>query len=185
MAKQFDRIEDDHRRFIAAQHIFFVGTAAPEGRVNVSPKGMDSLRVLGPDRILWRNLTGSGNETAGHLSQSKRMTLMWCSFEKRPLILRAYGTARTLHPRDAEFAALNGHFPDVPGARQIYDMSVDLVQTSCGYAVPFFDYSGERDVLRRWAEDKGPEGIETYWQERNRETLDGLPTGIVTEADPA
>lgn len=181
MAKQFDKIEEDHRRFIAVQHIFFVGSAAPGGRVNISPKGMDSLRVLGPSRILWRNLTGSGNETAGHLRQINRMTLMWCGFEKRPLILRAYGAARTLHPRDSEFAELNEHFPDTPGVRQIYDMTVDLVQTSCGYAVPFFDYSGERDVLEKWAEAKGPDGIATYWDARNQETIDGLPTGILGE----
>ncbi len=185
MAKQFDKIEESHRRFIEAQHIFFVGTAAPEGHVNVSPKGMDSLRVLGPNRILWRNLTGSGNETAGHLKQINRMTLMWCSFERRPLILRAYGTARTLHPRDPEFAELNAGFPEILGPRQIYDMTVQMTQTSCGYAVPFLDYSGERDVLEKWAVDKGPEGIETYWQEHNRETLDGLPTGILAEQDPA
>lgn len=181
MAKQFDRIEEDHQRFIEAQHIFFVGTAAPEGRVNISPKGMDSLRVLGPNRIVWRNFTGSGNETAGHLKQINRMTLMWCSFEKRPMILRAYGTARVLHPRDGEFSALNVQFPDGPGPRQIYDMTVDMVQTSCGYAVPFFEFTEDRHVLTKWAEGKGPEGIETYWAERNQQTIDGLPTGILGE----
>jgi len=181
MAKQFDSIEDDHRCFIEAQHIFFVGSAAPEGRVNISPKGMDSLRVLGPNRILWRNLTGSGNETAGHLKQINRMTLMWCGFETRPLILRAYGTARVLHPRNGEFEGLNVQFPVCPGVRQIFDMTVELVQTSCGYAVPFFDYKGERDVLEKWAEAKGPDGIETYWEERNQQTIDGLPTDILGE----
>ncbi|MDK3016174.1 pyridoxamine 5'-phosphate oxidase family protein [Pseudodonghicola flavimaris] len=181
MAKQFDRIEDDHRRFIEAQHLFFVGSAAAEGHVNISPKGMDSLRVLGPNRILWRNLTGSGNETAGHLRQVNRMTLMWCGFEKRPLILRAYGHARTLHPRDADFAALDARFAPSPGARQLYDMTVELVQTSCGYAVPFFDYAGERDVLAKWAETKGPAGIAAYWAERNQTTLDGMATGILGE----
>lgn len=182
MAKQFDEISDDLRTFIEAQHLFFVGSAAATGRVNISPKGMDSLRVMGPNRIVWRNLTGSGNETAGHLAQINRMTLMWCGFEKRPMILRTYGTARTLHPRDADFAELNAHFPESNGARQIYDLSVDLVQTSCGYAVPFYDFAGERDVLASWAEGKGRDGIDTYWRERNQTTIDGAPTHIL--ADP-
>ena len=181
MARQFDALEDTHVRFIESQHIFFVGTAAPAGRVNISPKGMDSLRVLGPNRILWLNLTGSGNETAGHLRQANRMTLMWCSFGQRPLILRAYGTARTVHPRDSDWAGLAGRFGTPPGARQVYDLAVDLVQTSCGYAVPFFDYAGERDTLAKWAEDRGAAAIPQYWEERNRTTIDGLPTGITGE----
>ncbi len=176
MAKQFDALTDDHTRFITAQHIFFVGSAADTGRVNVSPKGMDSLRVLGPNRILWRNLTGSGNETAGHIARVNRMTLMWCSFDTRPLILRAYGSAAVSHADEVEFAGLNAHFPPHPGARQVYDMTVDLVQTSCGYAVPFYSYEAERDVLTRWTEDKGPDGIERYWRETNARTIDGLPT---------
>ena len=183
MGKQFDHISDDHRSFIEAQHIFFCGTAADEGRVNISPKGMDSLRVMGPNRIVWRNWTGSGNETAAHLALHNRMTLMWCGFEKRPMIMRTYGTARTLHPRDADFAELNALFPESLGARQIYDMTVEMLQTSCGYAVPYFDHQGPRDTLQRWTEDKGPEGIATYWQERNQHTIDGLPTNILDAPD--
>jgi hypothetical protein len=155
-----------------------VGSAAETGRVNVSPKGMDSLRVAGANRIIWRNLTGSGNETAGHLRRVNRMTLMWCGFETRPLILRAYGTARTIHPDDPDWAALDGAFAPHAGARQVYDMTVDLVQTSCGYAVPFMDYAGERGVLDRWTEDKGDAGIREYWASTNAETIDGMPTGI-------
>lgn len=179
MAKQFASFEDDHLTTIAAQHMFFVGAAAPEGRVNISPKGMDSLRVTGPNEVVWLNVTGSGNETAGHLQRDPRMTLMWCSFEKRPMILRAYGSAQTLHPRDARWAGLYALFPPIPGARQIYVMAVDMVQTSCGYAVPFYDHVGPRDTLRRWAEQKGDEGVAAYWDEKNRETLDGYPTGIL------
>lgn len=178
MGKQFDRIEDGHKVFIEAQHIFFTGSAAPSGKVNISPKGMDSLRVMGPNRIAWLNLTGSGNETAGHLRQANRITLMWCGFEKRPIILRAYGTARCLHPHDDGWEDLAALFGPPLGARQIYDMTVEMVQTSCGYGVPYFDYAGERDTLVKWAEDKGPEGIAAYWRERNATTLDGLPTGI-------
>jgi hypothetical protein len=178
MAKQFPALTDDLIAFIGAQPIFFTGTAAPTGRVNVSPKGMDSLRVLGTERIVWRNLTGSGNETAGHLRLANRMTLMWCSFSARPLILRVYGTARTLHPPDAGFATLDAMFPADPGARQVFDVAIDLVQTSCGYAVPLMDVREERPVLRKWSADKGTEGVRAYWSEKNRETIDGFPTGM-------
>ena len=178
MATQYERIEDEHRAFIEAQHLFFTATAAPEGRVNVSPKGMDTLRVLGPDRIIWLNYTGSGNETAAHLLQSGRMTLMWCGFGKRPLILRAYGTARTIHPRDPQWATLIGHFDTDFAARQIFDLRVEMVQTSCGYGVPFYEYEGEREVLPKWAEARGPEYVNEYWIERNARSIDGYPTGI-------
>lgn len=183
MAKQFSSIEGDHKAFIEAQHMFFSGSAAAEGKVNVSPKGMDSLRIMGPNRIVWRNLTGSGNETAGHLKCNPRMTLMWCGFEARPMILRCYGTAQTLHPRDPDFAALNALFPAAVGARQIYDMQVEMVQTSCGYAVPFFEHKGPREVLTKWADDKGTDGILDYWRDRNQATLDGLPTDIVSPTE--
>lgn len=179
MAKQFPHIEDKHRTFIEAQHLFFVATAGPEGRVNVSPKGMDSLRVLGPNRIVWLSVTGSGNETAGHLLQNPRMTLMWCSFEKRPMILRAYGTARAIH-RDAEdWDALSSLFPGGPEKRQVYDLDVEMMQTSCGYAVPFMEFEGPRETLAHWASDKGEAKIHDYWREKNQTTIDGAPTDIV------
>ena len=178
MGKQFDAFEDTHRTFIADQHMFFVSTAGPEGKVNLSPKGMDAMRVLGANRLVWRNLTGSGNETAGHLLENPRMTVMWCSFTKRPMIMRAYGTARAIHEGDADWADMNGMFPEHLGARQVYDMTVEMVQTSCGYAVPFMDFVSDRDTLTRWAEDRGPDGIRTYWSERNGKTLDGKPTGL-------
>ncbi|MEP1537527.1 MAG: pyridoxamine 5'-phosphate oxidase family protein [Paracoccaceae bacterium] len=176
MAKQFPSLSDDFQNFIAAQPMFFVATAAADGRVNMSPKGMDSLRVLGPNRIIWRNLTGSGNETAGHLRQVNRMTLMWCGFEKRPLILRAYGTAGTLHTDHSDFAKYNELFPDDIGARQIYDVTIDLIQSSCGYAVPFMEHQGERPTLTQWTKDKGTAGIHDYWTTKNQTTLDGAPT---------
>jgi len=178
MGTQYDALSDQHIAFIGEQHLFFAGTAAAMGRVNISPKGMDSLRVLGSNRILWRNFTGSGNETAGHLNQCNRMTLMWCSFTNQPMILRAYGTARTIHPRDDAWEELAAHFPPQPGMRQIYDMSVELVQKSCGYGVPFFEHTGERETLKHWTEDKGQDGIRAYWTERNSTTLDGNPTHI-------
>ncbi|MBI1172790.1 pyridoxamine 5'-phosphate oxidase family protein [bacterium] len=178
MAKQFKGFDDDHQAFIAAQAVYFVATSAPGARINLSPKGMDSLRVLGPKRLIWLNVTGSGNETAAHLPLDARMTVMWCSFDLRPLILRAYGTARCLHRSDADWAGLAELLPALPGARQIYDMTVDLVQTSCGYAVPRMEAAAERPTLRTWAEDKGEAGIAAYWDTRNRQSIDGLPTGI-------
>ncbi len=177
MSKQFPAIGDDHRAFIEAQHVFFSATAAASGRVNVSPKGMDSLRIMGPDRIVWRNVTGSGNETAGHLRLDPRMTLMWCSFDARPIILRTYGTARTIAPGDADWDVLNALFPDDVGARQVFDLAVDLVQSSCGYAVPLMDNPRERTVLRDWSAKKGEGGVRAYWTEKNRVTIDGFPTG--------
>jgi hypothetical protein len=178
MAKQFDQIDAAHAQFIAAQHVYFVATAAPDGRVNLSPKGMDSLIVAAPTRILWLNVTGSGNETAGHLLKHSRMTLMWCSFTTKPLILRAYGTARAVHRNDADWAELSAHFEDRPENRQIFDMTVEMVQSSCGYAVPFMEYRAERDTLRKWSDDRGPDGLRAYWADRNARTIDGMPTGI-------
>jgi hypothetical protein len=178
MGKRYSELQSDQTAFIAQQHLFFVATAPLQGRVNLSPKGMDALRVLSPTRILWLNLTGSGNETAAHLAHDPRITLMWCGFEKRPMILRAYGTARAIHRDDADWPALAAHLPAQPGARQIIDVAIDLVQSSCGFAVPFMDFAGDRPVLRDWAIDKGDDGLREYWRSRNTETIDGAPTGI-------
>jgi hypothetical protein len=176
LAKQFAEFQPDHLDLIAQSPVYFVATALADGRINLSPKGMDSLRVTGPRHLLWLNVTGSGNETAAHLPRDPRITLMWCSFTTRPIILRAYGVARVVHPQDADWADLAAALPSLPGARQIIDVSVDLVQASCGYAVPFMDFAAERPVLRNWAEAKGEEGLADYWKTRNSVSLDGLPT---------
>lgn len=177
MGKRFDALQPDHLSFIAAQPMYFVATTGA-GRINLSPKGMDSLRVTGPNRLIWLNLTGSGNETAPHLADDPRMTVMWCSFGARPLILRAYGVARAVHRGDADWTDLATQLPDQPGARQVMELTIDLVQSSCGYAVPLMELTAERPVLRDWAIGKGPEGLTTYWAERNALTIDGAPTGI-------
>lgn len=179
--KRFAGIGEQHRAFIETQHLFFVATAAPGGRVNMAPKGQDTLRVAGANRIVWLNLTGSENETAAHLRESPRMTLMWCSFGKLPLILRAYGTASILHPRDVAWAELAGLFPQSPGARQIIDLSVDLVLASCGFGVPLYDFAGQRETLVNWADRKGRDGVRDFWAERNQVSIDGRPTGILGE----
>ncbi len=178
MAKFFSEITLDQQEFISRQKIFFVATAAEEGRINLSPKGMDSLRVLDGNRVVWINLTGSGNETAAHLRQSPRMTIMFCSFEKDPLILRLYGQAQTYHHSDAEFQQYLSLLPELPGTRQIIEMQVESVQTSCGYAVPFMKFQSERTQLKDWANKKEPEQLKDYWRKKNLNSIDGLETGI-------
>jgi hypothetical protein len=178
MATQYDAISDRHRAFIERQPLFFVATAARSGRVNVSPKGLDSLRVLGPNQVVWLNGTGSGNETAAHLLDVNRMTIMFCSFVREPLILRLYGTAREVQQSDADWARLSELFPPMRGARQLYDVDVDLVQTSCGYGVPLMDEVGQRDLMDRWAEKKGEDGLASYHAEKNLASIDGFPTGL-------
>ncbi|MFT5483860.1 MAG: hypothetical protein ACI9GW_002519 [Halieaceae bacterium] len=179
MSDFFDQLDNKHIEFIRDQHLFFVGTAVADGRVNVSPKGVDSLRVLDPSTVLWMNLTGSGNETAGHILINPRMTMMFCSFDRQPLILRLYGQAVAIHEYDEEWANCTAQFSSQTGARQFYRLAIDQVQTSCGYAVPFYDYGGEREALIKFADKKGRDGIRDYWAEKNVETIDGMPTKVL------
>lgn len=164
--------------FISQQAIYFVGTAGAEGFINVSPKGMDTFRILSNNRVIWLNLTGSGNETAAHVVENGRMTVMFCSFEKQPLILRLYGHATMVYPADSLWTELIANFPAYAGARQIFDLQLELVQTSCGYAVPFYELKGERPTLNKWASGQGEAGIKQYWHRKNTVSLDGKPTGI-------
>lgn len=179
MGKKYSEINDKIKTFIQAQKLFFVGTAASDGRVSVSPKGIDTFRIINKNRIVWLNLSGSGNETAAHLLENTRMTIMFCAFEGSPNILRLYGKARALHPRDPEWKGLILMFPEIPGARQIIDMQLELVQSSCGMAVPYFEYQGERKELIEWAEALGDEGLQKYWEENNQISLDGKATKIL------
>ena len=181
MAKKFTSLTTEHHEFIKAQKLFFVATADSENRINLSPKGMDSFRLTNNNTALWLNMTGSGNETAAHVLADGRMTMMFCAFEGKPTILKLYGKARAIHPRDAEWEKLVQKFPTTPGARQIFELDIDLVITSCGMAVPFFDYKEERGQLNNWAEKKGTEGLNDYWLEKNKLSLDGKPTGITGE----
>lgn len=179
MADQFPELSEAHQKFIAKQKMVFIGTAARDGRVNVSPKGHECLKVVNSNEILWLNLTGSGNETAAHLLDTNRITLMWCAVEGPPMILRVYGSAEAIHPRHPDWEACNALLPAPLGARQYYRVKVEMVQKSCGYAVPLFDYKAERDSLKNWTEDRGQDGIEAYWDERNRQSIDGFPTEIL------
>lgn len=178
MAQRYPELTPELTQFIWNQNMFFVATAPADGHVNLSPKGLDSLRVLGANRVAWLNVTGSGNETAAHVVENGRMTLMFCAFAGKPLILRIYGKARVIHPRDAEWEEWLARFDALPGARQIFVLDVELVQTSCGMGVPLYDFKGQREQLVEWAERKGPEGIAEYWDRKNTLTLDGRPTGI-------
>lgn len=182
MSEKFESLDDKHIEFIEKQSIYFVGTAGVESSVNVSPKGMDSFRVINNSRVAWLNLTGSGNETAAHILENSRMTVMFCSFDKQPLILRLYGQARVIHPRDQAWKELSGLFPTYNGARQIFDLDLDLVQTSCGYAVPFYTLKGERQTLTKWADNKRKDEIEEYWEKKNTISIDGKDTEIFKKA---
>lgn len=167
--------------FITRQQMFFVATADRDGRVNVSPKGMDTLHIHGPTRLSWLNLSGSGNETAAHVAATSRMTLMFCAFEGAPMILRVYGNARVIHPRDADWPALSAPFPAYAGSRQIFDLVIGLVQTSCGTGVPEMTFRrgrGETELLPFYRE-MGEDGVRAYWQRKNTQTIDGKPTGIL------
>ena len=179
MGKQFKEISGKLKQFIEVQKIFFVGTAASEGTINISPKGIDSFRVISGSRVVWLNLTGSGNETAAHLLKDDRMTIMFCSFDNNPLILRLYRKASIYHPRDPEYAELIQLFEENTGSRQVISMQIDLVQTSCGFGVPLMESSTTRETLNTWADKKGVEGIEEYWIEKNQESIDGFPTNIL------
>lgn len=173
MGKMLAEITESLKAFIENQKMFFVGTARNKGSVNISPKGMDTFRIINSNKIVWLNLTGSGNETAAHLQENNRMTIMFCSFEEKPLILRLYGTASIYHENDSEYNNHINLFPNHIGARQVIIMSVEKVQTSCGFAVPFMEFKEERSQLTSWSKKKGKAGIQQYWKDKNTKSIDG------------
>ena len=176
MGKRLNELNSALQNFIEDQKIFFVGTARSQGSVNISPKGMDTFRIINNRRIVWLNLTGSGNETAAHLLENNRMTIMFCSFEEMPLILRIYGNAKIYHENDKEYGNFISLFDDYLGTRQIIEMDINLVQTSCGYAVPFMNFKEERTQLAESDNIKGRKGIRKYWKDKNTESIDGFDT---------
>jgi hypothetical protein len=180
MAHVYPALSQLHQEFIARQHVFFVATAplAGDGHVNLSPKGYDTFRILSANEVAYLDLTGSGNETSGHLAENGRITLMFCAFEGSPLILRLYGRGQVVLPGSERWGELRRLFGSRPGTRQIITVNVHRVQTSCGYAVPLMDYRADRDTLERWAVPKETDGIRQYWQDNNRLTVDGLPTPL-------
>lgn len=171
------------RTFIERQSMFFVATAARDGRVNMSPKGMDTLRIMDDQRVVWLNLSGSGNETAAHLLDVPRMTLMFCAFDGEPMILRVYGTAKVIHPRDSGWGEFKSHFQDIAGSRQIFDLTIELIQTSCGTGVPQMQFVKSRaeTELVPFYENMGRDGVNDYWKKKNQVSIDGKPTGIFAD----
>jgi hypothetical protein len=177
MAQAFDAISPEAAEFIRRQAMFFVATAplSAQGRVNLSPKGLDTFRVVSANRVAYLDMTGSGNETAAHLLENARITFMFCAFEGPARILRLYGQGRVVLPIADEWPELLASFPDIPGARQIILADIDRVQTSCGFAVPLLEFISHRDELTKWAHRKGPAGLAEYREKKNRRSIDGLP----------
>ncbi|RLA59549.1 MAG: pyridoxamine 5'-phosphate oxidase family protein [Epsilonproteobacteria bacterium] len=182
MAVKFDSINKAHKTFIESQKMFFIGSAGAEGYINVSPKGMDTLEIVDENTVVWLNHTGSGNETSAHVQENGRMTILFNSFDKNPMILKLYGTAKVIHDKDEEWEEMASHFSDFLGTRQFFEMKVELVLTSCGFGVPQYKYIGERNKLQKWAEKKGRDGMKTYWAEKNAVTLNGKETNIMQKS---
>ncbi|MBK9386224.1 MAG: pyridoxamine 5'-phosphate oxidase family protein [Planctomycetes bacterium] len=177
MGKATDHISDELAAFLRAQKLFFVATAplARDGHINLSPKGLDSFRILGPREVAYLDLVGSGVETIAHAQENGRITLLFCAFEGKPKIARLYGRAEIVRPSDPKFPTLAAHFPPHPATRSIVRIAVERASTSCGFGVPRYRYVGERDELDQWAARKGPEGLATYQRQKNARSLDDLP----------
>lgn len=181
MSKFYTTVTPTLQDFIRQQKIFFTATAPGEGRINLSPKGMDTFRCIDERTVAYLDLTGSGNETAAHLEENSRITLMFCSFTEEPLILRLYGQGQSIRPRHESWEPLAALFPSMPGARQIISVKVDSVQTSCGFGVPMYGFAQERTKLVNWAEGKGKQGLQEYWELKNQKSIDGLPTYLLSD----
>lgn len=180
MGKIYELITEHLKAFIETQHMFFVSSAPLriDGHINLSPKGLDCFRVFSPTRVGYMDITGSGNETSAHILENGRITFMFCAFDGPPAILRLYGKGRTVLACDAEWDELAAHFSILPATRQIIVAEIFRVQTSCGFGVPLYKFSGERDHAKKWAESKGTEGLEEYKKEKNMRSIDGLPTPL-------
>jgi Pyridoxamine 5'-phosphate oxidase len=183
MAKFYETIVDELQDFIRQQQMFFTATAIETGRVNLSPKGIDTFRILDDRTVAYLDLTGSGNETSAHLLVDPRMTIMFCGFEKKPWIVRIYGQGRVVRSGDSAWDGLISHFDLLPGTRQIVQLQVESAQSSCGMGVPKYEFQGHRTELLQWAEKKGETGVQQYWKDKNQVSIDGLPTRIGQELD--
>jgi len=177
MGKEYTEIDAGIQRWMARQHVFFVATAPREdgGHVNCSPKGLDSLRVLGPRKLAYADTGGSGIETVAHLKQNGRITLMLCAFDGSPKIFRFYGSGRVVEPHDTGFADLAGQFPELPAIRNLVVIEVDLIKDSCGFGVPLYEFRRQRDSLANDFAKRSDEDILDYRRERNAFSIDGLP----------
>jgi Pyridoxamine 5'-phosphate oxidase len=181
MAKFYTELNETLKQFIADQRIFFNASAPNQGRINISPKGLDTFRILSDRCVAYLDLTGSECETAAHIAENGRLTLMFCSFEDKPLILRLYGRGRVVRLRDPDWHELRAHFPEYPGERQIILLDIESIMSTCGFAVPLFEFKGQRDQLSEFACKMGEERMEEYRRERNQRSIDGLPTYLLEE----
>lgn len=177
MGKIHTEIDSNLTAWLQRQQMFFVSTAplAGDGLINCSPKGLDTLRVLGPRTVAYLDLTGSGVETIAHLKENGRIVIMLCAFEGAPKIVRFHGRGEVLEPGHPEFQSLLEQFPRLPGTRAIIRVDVQRIADSCGFAVPQYTFEGPRDTLIRYAENRGEDGLEQYRWQNNRQSLDGLP----------
>jgi hypothetical protein len=181
MGSTYECLLPEHETFIKEQHMFFVGTAATNGYVNISPKGHDVFRILSPNKVAYLDLTGSGNESSAHVTENNRMTFMFVSFQGKPLILRLYGDGKVILPDSKEWSELAGHFNLYAGFRQIIVSEINIVKTSCGYSVPSYSYEGDRNLLIDWALNKGEEKLVQYRKDKNSTSMDGILTPIGKE----
>jgi len=177
MAEFFDALNEDHQAFVLRQPVFFVATAAGEGRINLSPKGMDCFRVLGDRRVGYLDVGGSGNETQAHLSVDDRATLMFCAFDRPALILRIYAKGRATLPQDPGWDVLAARFAILPGTRQIFEFDVQSVQTSCGWGVPVMSFDHERETLSRYHQSISEADRLAKIADRTK-SIDGLPVRL-------
>ncbi len=178
MAKFYTELNESLREFIGAQHMFFNASAPNKGRINLSPKGLDTFRILSDRRVAYLDLTGSECETAAHLYENGRLTLMFCSVAEKPLILRLYGRGTVVHSRDPEWQELHAKFPPVPGERQIIVLDIESIMATCGFAVPLYEYKGQRDTLTEFTCKMGEQRMDEYRHERNQTSIDGMPTHL-------
>lgn len=178
MAKFYEKLDEVLKKFIENQKIFFTASAPLEGRINLSPKGIDSFRCLDDNTVAYLDLTGSGNETAAHVRENGRLTIMFCSYTENPLILRLYGQGEIINQEHPEWNKFYKNFSEYAGKRQIVVLHIETLQTSCGFGVPIYELKEERKTLIDWAERKGENGIAEYWRNKNQKSIDGLPTGI-------
>ncbi|RLV58700.1 pyridoxamine 5'-phosphate oxidase family protein [Parashewanella curva] len=179
MGKIFESITTHQQDFILKQKMFFVATAANEGTVNLSPKGLDAFRIINEHQVAWLNLTGSGNETSAHVQQNPRMTIMFCAFEGSPLILRLYGKARVLHQGDSDWKMYQALFPTFTGTRQVFVLDIDKTQSSCGMGVPLYDFVEQRQQLVQSHDKQGKGGVQAYWKKANQLSFDGDETKVL------
>jgi hypothetical protein len=180
-------LSEAQQKFIRKQHLFFVASAplSKQGHVNVSPKGLDTFRILSDTSVAYLDFAGSGNETSAHILENQRITIMFCSFAKNPMILRLYGTGSVIIPSDKDWHSLYTLFDTTAHCRQIFKIDIHRIQSSCGYGIPLYEFQGDRSTLIDWIDKKGPEGIDAYIQKNNLESLDGLTTHLGQESNLA